>query len=144
MHSIVDNIKIEQALMPQVIQAAALDTGNIDMLGAENLSVVLLVGDMADALSGSVKVDVKIQHADEVGAYVDCTDEDVLNVAGLTAGVFLSIDDVAKEHARYVVEYRGAKRFVKVTAIPTGLSTGGEVAMVALKGGLAQKPAVNS
>ncbi len=149
MHSIVDNIKIEQALMPQVIQGSALNSGDIDMLGAENLSVVLLVGDMSDVLSGSVKVDVKIQHADDDGSgvpdtYVDCDDEDVLNASGLTAGVFLSVDEAAKEQSRHVIEYRGAKRFVKVTATPTGLSTGGEIAILSLKGGLNQKPTDNS
>ena len=148
MHSIVDNIAMEQALMPQTILASALDSGNIDMQSAEDLSVVLLVGDIADTLSGSVKVDVKIEHAEDDGTgapdtYVACTDEDVLNFTGLTAGLFLSIDDVAKEQKRHVIEYRGDKRFVKVTATPTGLSTGGAVAILALKGSLNQKPASN-
>ena len=148
MHSIVDNIKIDQALMPQVIQATALNSGDIDMQGAEALSVALLVGDLGDILSGSVKVDVKIEHAEDDGtgspaAYTACTDTDVLNFTGLVSGLFLSIDDAAKEQKRHVIEYKGAKRFVKVTATPTGLVTGGEIAMLTLKGGLTQKPAVN-
>ena len=149
MHSIVDNLKIEQALMPQTIQAAALDSGNIDMQGAENLSVALLVGNIADTLSASVKIEVKIEHADDNGsgapaAYAACSDADVLNFSGLTAGLFLSIDAAGKEQKRHVIGYHGGKRFVKVTATPISLTTGGAIAMLALKGGLAQRPAANT
>lgn len=149
MHNIVHNIGIAQSLMPQTIQASALNTGNIDMQGAETLSVVLLVGDIADTLSGSVRIDVKIEHADDDGAgapaaYAACADEDVLNFTGLASGQFLSIDAAGKEQKRHVVGYRGGKRFVKVTATPVSLTTGGPIAMLALKGNLSQLPATNS
>ncbi len=48
------------------------------------------------------------------------------------------------EAKRYVIGYRGGKRFVKVTATPVSLSTGGPIAMIALKGATAQKPVVNT
>ena len=44
MHDIVNNLTIAQCLAPQVIQAAALDSGNIDMQGHETLAVAVLVG----------------------------------------------------------------------------------------------------
>jgi len=148
MHTIVDNLKIEQALMPQNIQAIALNTGDIDCQGAGALSASLLVGNIADVLSGSVKIDIKIEHADDDGTglpavYSACTDADVLNFSGLVAGLFLSIDATTKEQKRHVIDYIGGKRFVKITATPSGLTSGGEIAILTLKGNLSQKPASN-
>lgn len=149
MHDIVSNISIIQAAMPQTIQAAAVTTGNIDCQGAENLSVAVLVGAIADTLGPSNRIDLKIEHADDDGtgnpaAYAACADADVLNFSGLIAGVFLSLDAAGKKQKRHVVAYRGGKRFVKVTATPVAIATGGPIAMVALKGGLSQKPAINA
>jgi len=149
MHNISNNIGIEQSLAPQTIQAVALNSGNIDCQGAEDLAVALLVGDIADTLSGSVRIDVKIEHADDdgtgsPGAYAACTDDDVLNATGLVSGVFLSIDAAGKEQKRHVIGYRGGRRFVKVTATPVSLATGGPIAMLALKGSLNQLPVANT
>jgi|GEM_PF-1194313 len=149
MHNIVDNLKLEQALMPQTITTTALTSGNLDMLGVETLAVAVMVGNISETLSASAKVDLKIEHADDNGSgapgtYVACTDMDVANFANLSSGLFLSINDNTKEQKRYVVEYRGAKRFVKITATPTGLTTGGAIAMLSLKGNVSQKPVSNS
>lgn len=149
LHDIVHNLALEQVLAPQTIQGAALDSGNIDMQGSETLAVVLLVGDIVDTLGASDRIDVKIEHADDNGAgapgsYAACTDEDVLNATGLSSGQFLSIDADAKEARRHVIGYRGGKRFVKVTATPVSLATGGPIAMIAVKGNKAQKPVSNA
>lgn len=149
MHNIVNNIGIEQSLMPQTITSSALNSGNIDTQGAEALAVVLLVGNTADTLGASVRIDVKIEHADDdgtgaPGAYAACTDEDVLNFTGLSSGLFLSVDGSTKKQKRHAIGYRGGKRFVKVTATPTGLTAGVPVALLALKGNLSQLPVTNS
>src|SRR5690606_227942 len=149
MHDIVHNIAAEQVLPPQTIQAAALDSGNIDLQGRENLAVAVMVGDIADTLDASNRIDLKIEHADDdgsgqPGAYAACEDADVLNAENLAAGVFASIDDDAKKEKRIVVGYRGGKRFVKVTATPVSLETGGAVAMIALTANHAQSPVSNT
>ena len=149
MHDIVNNIGISQVLMPQTIQAAALNSGNIDLQGAEALAVVLLVGAVADTLDSTHRIDVKIEHADDdgtgaPGAYAACADADVLNFTGLSSGQFLSIDTSGEKQKRYVIGYVGKKRFVKVTATPVTLTTGGAIAMLALKGNLNQLPVTNS
>lgn len=149
MHNIVNNIGISQVIMPRTITSSALNSGNIDLQGAEALCVVLLVGDIAEALDGSHKIDVKIEHADDdgtgsPGSYGACADADVLNFSGLSSGVFLTIDAAGKEQKRHAIGYVGGKRFVKVTATPTGLSTGGAIAMLALTGNLNQLPVANT
>ena len=149
MHSLVDNIGVTQCLAPQTIQASALNSGNIDTLGADTLAVAVLVGNIADTLDSTHRVDLKIEHADDdgtgaPGAYAACADTDVLNFSGLASGVFLSIAADSQDQKRYVIGYNGGKRFVKVTATPVSLTTGGPIAMVALKGALHQLPASNT
>lgn len=149
MHSLVDNIGVTQCLAPQTIQASALNSGNIDTRGAETLAVVVLVGNIADTLDSTHRLDLKIEHADDdgtgsPGAYAACADADVLNFTGLSSGVFASLAADTQDQKRYVIGYNGGKRFVKVTATPVTLTTGGPIAMVALKGALSQLPVNNT
>lgn len=149
MHDLVNTLSIIQCLQPQTIQGSALHSGNIDMQGCEALAVVILLGDIADSLDADNRIDVKIEHADDDGtgspaAYGACTDDDVLNFTGLSSGKFVAIDASGKEQKRHVIGYRGGKRFVKVTATPVSLSTGGPIAMLALKGNLSQVPQSNT
>lgn len=149
MQDLVNSLSIIQCLGPQAVQAEAVDSGDIDMQGAETLAVVVMVGDIGETTDADNRLDLKIEHADDDGTgepeeYAACTDEDVLNFENLTSGVFASINDADKEDKRHVIGYRGGKRFVKVTATPVSLAVGGPVAMLALKGQLSQKPQDNS
>ena len=149
MADILNNIGVEQSLRPQTIQSAALNSGNVDTQGAGSVAVVVLVGDIADTLTASNKIDLRIEHADDNGSgapgtYAACVDDDVLNFSGLSSGLFMSIDAAAKEQKRHVIGYRGTRRFVRVTATPTGLTTGGPIAMLAIKGFTSIKPLANT
>jgi hypothetical protein len=149
MHDIVNNIGVTQLLMPQTIHSSELDTGSIDTQGADIQSIVVLVGNITDTLSGSVRVDLSIQHADDDGtgnptAFAACVDANVLNFSGLTSGIFASVNASGLAEKRYVIDYIGGLRFVKVIATPVGLTNGGPIAMLGLKGNLHEMPAVNS
>ncbi|MDF3022787.1 MAG: hypothetical protein K0R10_148 [Alphaproteobacteria bacterium] len=149
MHDLINTLSILQSLRPQTVQGSALNSGNIDMQGAEALAVVVLVGDIADTLDSTHRIDLKIEHAEDDGtgapaAYAACTDDDVLNFTGLSSGIFMAVDGSGDEQKRYAIGYRGGKRFVKVTATPVSLSTGGPIAMLAIKGNLSSLPVANS
>lgn len=144
MHNIVDNIKIEQVLEPQTISSVALASSNIDMQGVETAAVAVLLGDVSETLSTSAKITLKIEHGDNTSSYEACEDSDVLNFSGLSSGVFLVIDSDAEVQKRHVIEYVGKKRYLKITATPTGLTTGGALAMISLKSNSAQKPVSNA
>jgi hypothetical protein len=149
MHNIINNIGITQVLNPQTIQASALSSGDIDTQGTETLTVVLLVGNITDTLDATHRIDVKIEHADDdgtgaAGSYAACADADVLNFTGLSSGIFKSLAAAGDKSKRYAIGYVGGKRFVKVTATPVSITTGGPVAMLAMKGNLSQRPAANT
>lgn len=146
-----DSALYEQALKPQTIQASALNSGNIDTQGYESLTVAILVGDVADTLPGSPagKMELMIEHAADdgtgsPGAYAACTDSEVIGFTGLTTGIFQTIDTDAEDNRRYAIGYRGGNRFVRVTATPTNLSSGGPIAMLAVKGHPHTAPVDNS
>lgn len=149
MRDILSTLRTEQSLKPQTIQASALDSGNIDLQGFDSLAVIVAVGQIADTLGASNRLDLKIEHADDngsgaPGSYAACTDDDVIGMTGLSSGIFMSVNADTKDNARYAIGYRGGKRFVKVTATPVSLATGGPVAMMALKGHPASAPASNA
>ena len=98
----------------------------------------------ADPLDATHRLDVKIEHAEDDGtgapaAYVPCSAAD-LGGAEANGGVFLSVNAAAREKTRHLVSYQGGKRFVRLSVTPVGLTAGGPVAIVAIKGNLAQKP----
>ena len=148
-HDITSNIATEQSLSPQTIQAAALTSGNVDCRATGAVAIAVMVGNIADTLGASNRIDLKIEHADDDGtgnpaAYAACTDDDVLNFSGLVSGVFFTVNANALKSKRSIIGYRGTRRFVKVTATPVSLATGGPIAMMTLKGLVSQKPVVNS
>lgn len=142
MHDLINSIAVSQIVAPQTIQATALTSSVIDRQGAESLALAIAVGDIADTLDADNRIDISIEHADEneASAFAACTDADMIGVAGLTSGVFLKIDAAAKENRQHVAGYNGGKRFVRVIATPVSLATGGAIAVLALKGNLAQSP----
>ncbi|MBU6475055.1 MAG: hypothetical protein KGQ70_03740 [Alphaproteobacteria bacterium] len=148
MHDIVNNIAVTQSVMPQTITSTALTTGTVDTQGADIQSFVVLVGNINDTLSGTVRIDLSISHADDDGtgnptAFTACDDTGVLNFSGLVNGVFASVNASAAAEKRYVIDYVGGLRFVKVTATPVGLTNGGPVALLSLQANLHTLPAVN-
>jgi len=148
MHDIIHNIGLSQIAAPQAITAAPVTGAVIDTQGIGTLAVAVLLGAAADTLGASVYIDLKIEHADDDGtgapaAFAPCTDTEVLPEMTLTDGVFKRIDSNAEANTRYALEYRGEKRFVKVSAVPAGLEDGAPIAMIALCGNPAQKPVDN-
>lgn len=145
MHDLINSIAVIQAVAPQTIQAAPLTSAAIDMQGCESLAVIVAVGNIADTLDADNRIDVKIEHAEDDGtgnpaAYTACSDVDVIGASDLTSGVFLSVDALGKENTRHTLAYAGGKRFVRLSATPVSLETGGAIAILAIKGNLAQKP----
>lgn len=144
MHDLINSVSVLQVIAPQNIQAGPVNGAVIDMQGAESLAVIAAIGNIADALDATHRLDLKIEHADDngqgqPGSYAACTSADLIGAAA-TGGVFAAVDAAGKKNARHTVAYNGGKRFVRVSAVPVSLATGGPAAVIAIKGNLAQRP----
>lgn len=139
MKDLYNNVAVETGAVPATITSSNITTGDIDMQGFDSLMVVAQIGAIVDALDSSNKIELKIEHADDdgagsAGAYSACADEDVIGFTDLAAGVFKTLDADTDDSKTYPIGYKGGKRFVKVTAVPTSIATGGPVGFTVLKG----------
>lgn len=139
------NIKIVSAILPQVVTSAggAVSSSDdvLDLAGFGSAEIIVDVGASGDTLSGTVKLTVSVQHADEdastpdtAGTYAAVTTADLLGATS-SSGDVLVIDDPAEDSAAYSFGYIGTKRFLKVTVTPGGTHTNGTpLGVVLVKG----------
>jgi len=113
-------------------------SGTTDLLGAdtdrqgfESVEHVVCVGASGDALSGSLKLDLILEHADADSSGAASTYSAVTNsddVIGGTVdsnGIFSTIDSTTKDEAVFAIGYRGEKRYSRVKVDLTGTHTNG-------------------
>ncbi len=146
MQDLHNSIAAVVAVNPQTISGSNLISGNIDLKGFNSAEIIVHLGDI-DELGGSpvgaAKLEVKLEHADDdgtgsPGAYADVALADVLGPASVSAGVVASS---TTDNRVIEVGYLGEKRFARVTLVPTGLTNGGPVAALVVKGNPRHGPA---
>ena len=117
---------VSQIVNPVVVSTDELSS-EIDMAGFRDLTAVVNVGESGDTLSGSVYIELEMQHSDTTGSgYVACADADITNaVTGTNTGTFALIDAAAEDDAFFMSQYIGDKQFVKVNVNVTGTHTNG-------------------
>ena len=136
-----------EALAAIVALGAAADTNGvtIDTAGAEqcdSLEFVANVGAAGDTLSGTVKIELELEHSDDGTTWADCANTDLTNsVTGTNAGTWAVIDADAEAGQVYRVGYIGSKRYVRAVSNITGTHTNGTpIAISAIKGHLHIEP----
>ena len=94
------------------------------------------IGAEGDTLSGSVKIDVKLEHSDDDSSYSAVTsNSDITDGAIDSNGIWATFDDNAEAPAVVGIGYIGGKRYVRVVADFTGThSNGTPVSAMVLKG----------
>jgi hypothetical protein len=149
MHDLHSNVLIVNSAKPQTLSGTTpITSGDIDRQGYEAVEVIANFGNLVDTLNGTtIKVDLMLQHADDdgtgnPGSYAACADTDVLGFTGLASGVFKTLN-VSMDQKLYPIGYRGGKRFIKLTATPAGLSTGGPFAITTVLGKPSNAPTSN-
>lgn len=122
MNSLLDNLKISIALQAIVANDDTEGKGlTIDTDGYGLTAFALLVGISGDTLSGSVKLQPKLQESDTT-TDGDFTDVDSADVIESTLAL---VDDPAEDDVVQVVEYKGDKRYVRLVNDFTGTHTNG-------------------
>lgn len=138
MFSLGNDIKIVAALPAAVRGAAAADfTGaDINRAGFDALSFAFNIGAEGDVPSGSVKLDLIVEHADDNGSgapgtYAAVAATDLVfpnwatNMAFLAGGIVMTLDAAGESPAVGLVDYVGGKQWtrVKVDALGTTVGT---------------------
>ena len=120
---------------PVTITADA-DGITIDTRGFESVSVIFVVGESGDTLSGSVYIELELEDSPDNSTWTDCADADLTkSVTGTNTGTAAKIDAAAEDDVVVAVGYIGDKRYVRGVINITGTHTNGTpIGIVGLQG----------
>lgn len=124
MHRFSENCKVVTAMIPQTLTTDSAMTA-IDTFGYNSAVVMFHVGNSADTLSGSVKIELELEHGD-TSTTADCPDTALsASVTGTNTGTAAVIDAPAEDSLTVTVQYVGSKRYIKPVFNLTGTHTSG-------------------
>lgn len=126
LRDLVNNIKSEYSVAPQVISGAAVNGVEIDLLGADSAAIVVAVG----AIVGSAgDASVSIQETDTAGTgYTTVAAADIIG----------SLPTLAAS-SNYQFGYKGSKRYIRVIG-SRGTETSVALSASVIKGHLHKAP----
>lgn len=120
-----NNLKLVSSLLPALRTGDANGSG-VDTQDSIGVALVAHIGLSGDTLSGSVKIEMEVEHSEDNSSWSDCADADIdAAVTGTNTGTFAVIDAAADDEQIYKCNYIGSKRYVRVVANYTGTHTNG-------------------
>lgn len=124
MRDLHNQVAVRHTLVPATLSADTTSTA-VDRRGFESVEHAVIAGQSGDTLSGSVKIDIKLEHSHDASVWEAVTTPDVIGAAVDDAGLFATIDDAAEDEAVYRIGYVGGRRYSRVAADFTGTHTNG-------------------
>jgi hypothetical protein len=141
MRDLFSNVAVVATLSPAVYTGDQ-NGAAVDSHGFDSILHCVQVGTTGDTLSGSVKIDFKLQDSDDGTTWYPVTRD--LDVNQFTAapyqavdanGIFLTIDSNSEDDAMFKIGYVGYRKYSRVVADFTGTHTNGiEIGMSVIKG----------
>ena len=130
-------------LLAAAVYTADANSATMDLAAYRSCVLQAFIGVNGDTFSGSVKIELEVEHSDDDSVWSDCADADLLNtVVGTNPGTFAVIDANGETDALYQTGYIGSKRYVRVVANFTGTHTNGTIVGVSgLQGNAMKHPA---
>jgi hypothetical protein len=141
LHDLISNVSVSKTLAAATYTSDQ-NSASIDLQLFNSAVLGCIVGVSGDTLSGSVKIELELEHSDDNSTWSDCADADLSTaVSGTNTGCAAVIDDGAEDDVVVKVGYKGQKRYVRMVANFTGTHTNGcPLAMFALRGHAEHKP----
>lgn len=142
MNDLHDNIRTKTGIVPAAIGANATKTGLIiDRQGYGSLEFLVAYGSVTT--TGTV-VTLVVKEGDVTGTLTSVADADLLGTEVLASLLATTprTAEVSKEVTKRI-GYRGAKRYVQINAVQTGVTSVGVVGAVALLGDPNYAPTTN-
>lgn len=130
-----NNLKVT-SLSLAAVRNADLNSTAVDMQGYESVTFLVAMGNSADTLSTTNKIELEVEESDDNSAFTDCANADIVTaVTATNTGTFLLVDDPAEDSNVFKVGYIGNKRYVRVVVNFSGThTTGTPMAIVAVQG----------
>ena len=143
MRDLHDTIAVVQTLDPATTTTTRVGAP-VDRQGFESVEHTALLGATGDVLSGSVFIELKLEHSEDASTWTAVTTADQVLGGPITAsGIFATIDSTTQDQTAYRIGYVGNARYSRVTAALTGTHTSGTpIAALAILGAAHVKPAV--
>lgn len=125
MRDLHNTIDVVEALETIVVNNDTEGKGSaVDLKGYNSCEIAVAVGQSGDTLSGSLKLDLKLQHS-ATDQDADFADVGVGDILGAAAALFATVDADGEDGAVYRAGYVGSKRYVRVFVDTTGTHTNG-------------------
>lgn len=143
MRDLHDNIAVVQTLDPATTTTTRVGAP-VDRQGFESVEHTILLGATGDTLSGSIFIELKLEHSEDATTWTAVTTADqVLGGPVDIAGIFATIDSATEDQLAYRIGYTGNARYSRITAALTGTHTNGTpIAALAILGAAHIKPTV--
>ncbi len=138
-------MEYNQSIDPVILTADANGTG-VDTRGFDSTTIVFLVGESGDTLSGSVFIELEVEDSPDNSAWTDVDNADLtIFITGATnTGTVALIDAAAEDDSIHSTGYLGDKRFVRPVINVTGTHTNGTPIGVAVINGHPHVSPVNT
>jgi hypothetical protein len=139
---LISNIELNK-MLKAATRTGDANSSSVDNQGARALVLEASIGTSGDTLSGSVKIELEVEHSDDNSSWSDCANSDLSSyVTGTNTGTFAVIDAPGEDDQIYKTAYKGSKRYVRVVANFTGTHTNGTpLAVTGIAGKLETMPA---
>jgi len=113
---LVNSIAVESTIVPAAYDADQNGTA-VDLQGFESASIVASLGAEGVTLSGTTKIDIKLEDSDDGSTFAAVTGENSVIEGSVDAsGIFFTADADAEIPAVATIGYRGGKRYVRAVA----------------------------
>lgn len=107
------NLQVSSLLIPAVRNSDTNSSG-LDLADALCAEIAVHLGDSADTLSGTNKIEIELEHSDDNSSWSDCADAEIdTAVTATNTGTFALVDAPSEDSTVFKVGYKGSKRYVR-------------------------------
>ena len=137
-----NDFKVITCIVPAVRNSDVNGTG-VDTAQYNSLTFLAVVGDSADTLSGTNKIEIETEESDDNSSYTDVANADLEGyVAATNTGTFALIDAPTEDQTTFVAGYKGGKRYARPVLNFSGThSTGTPIGVIGVLSNAKYPPA---
>lgn len=114
------------SLLVPAVRNSDTNSSALDLQDCDDAALLVHLGDSADTLSGTNKIEVEIEESDDNSSWSDVANADLTNyVTGTNTGTIAVIDAPSEDQLVIPVGYRGSKRYIRAVLNFSGTHTTG-------------------